>query len=59
MTGMGKIYDSDGWINWEWIIGQGAAFTMVVGARGTGKTYGLMKYCLEHDRPFIYLRRLK
>ena len=56
---LGKIYDSDGWINWDWIIGQGAAFTMVVGARGTGKTYGLMKYCQEHDRPFIYLRRLK
>lgn len=59
MTGMGKIYDSDGWINWEWIIGQGAAFIMVVGARGVGKTYGIMKYCLEHDRSFIYLRRLK
>ena len=40
---MAKIYDSDGWVNWEYIIGQGAAFNMVVGARGVGKTYGLMK----------------
>ena len=32
---------------------------MVVGARGVGKTYGLMKYCIEQNRPFIYMRRLK
>ena len=56
---MSKIYNRDGWVNWDYIISQGAAFTMVVGARGVGKTYGLMKYCIEHDIPFIYLRRLK
>ena len=56
---MAKIYNSDGWVNWDYIIKQGAAFTMVVGARGVGKTYGLMKYCIENRRKFIYLRRLK
>lgn len=56
---MAKIYDKQGWVNWDYIITQGAAFTMVVGARGVGKTYGIMKYCIEHDIPFIYLRRLK
>ena len=56
---MSKIYNADGWVNWDYIIRQGSAFTMVVGARGVGKTYGLMKYCLEHDRKFIYMRRLK
>lgn len=56
---MGKIYTSDGWINWDYIVNQGAAFNMIVGARGVGKTYGLMKYCIEHEIPFIYLRRLK
>ena len=56
---MAKIYTKEGWINWDYIIKQGAAFNMVVGARGVGKTYGLMKYCIEHNRPFIYLRRLK
>lgn len=56
---MAKIYDSNGWVNWDYIISRGAAFTMVVGARGVGKTYGLMKYCIEKDIPFIYLRRLK
>lgn len=59
MREMAKIYDSDGWVNWDYILEQGSAFTMVVGARGVGKTYGLMKYCLQNHRKFIYLRRLK
>lgn len=56
---MAKIYTDSGWVNWDYIISQGAAFTMVVGARGVGKTYGMFKYCIENKRPFIYLRRLK
>ena len=56
---MAKIYTADGWVNWDYIVNQGAAFNMVVGARGVGKTYGLMKYNIEHDRPFIYMRRLR
>ena len=56
---MAKIYDSNGWINWSYIIDQECAFTMVVGARGTGKTYGLMKELINRGEPFIYLRRLK
>lgn len=56
---MGKIYNADGWINWDYIIGCKCAFNMVVGARGVGKTYGVFKYCIEHKRPFIYMRRLK
>ena len=56
---MAKIYTSEGWVNWEYIVGQGAAFNMIVGARGVGKTYGLIKYALQNDRPFLYVRRLK
>ena len=56
---MAKVYDINGWVNWDYLINQGSAFTMVVGARGVGKTYGLMKYCLDQGRKFIYLRRLK
>ena len=40
---MSKIYNADGWVNWDYIVNQAAAFTMVVGARGVGKSYGLMK----------------
>ena len=56
---MSKLYDSKGWVNWQYILDQGAAFSMVVGARGTGKTYGLMKELIDRKEPFIYLRRLK
>lgn len=56
---MGKLYLKSGWINWPYILDQGTAFTMVVGARGTGKTYGIMKELLNRKKPFIYLRRLK
>ena len=56
---MGKLYDKNGWVNWSYILDRKAAFTMVVGARGTGKTYGLMKELIRRKQPFIYLRRLK
>ena len=56
---MARIYNNDGWVNWNYIVNQKCAFTMVVGARGVGKTYGLMKYLIENDIPFIYLRRLR
>lgn len=56
---MSKIYTEKGWINWKYIIDQGSAFNMIVGARGVGKTYGLMKELIEREEPFIYLRRLK
>lgn len=56
---MARIYNTDGWVNWNYIVNQKCAFTMVVGARGVGKTYGLMKYLIENEIPFIYLRRLR
>lgn len=56
---MAKIYDKNGWVNWDYILKQGASFYSVTGARGVGKTYGLFKWCLEHGKKFIYLRRLK
>ena len=56
---MAKIYDKNGWINWDYIMNQGASFYSVTGARGVGKTYGLFKWCLENGKKFIYLRRLK
>ena len=56
---MARIYNNAGWVNWDYIVKQKCAFTMVVGARGVGKTYGLMKYLIENGIPFIYLRRLR
>ena len=56
---MGKIYTEAGWVNWDYIMAQEESIISVVGARGTGKTYGLFKWLIEHKQKFIYLRRLK
>lgn len=54
-----KIYTPDGWLNWDYLYNENKFIMAVTGARGTGKTYGLFKYVLEHKIKFIYLRRLK
>ena len=56
---MAKIYDSNGWVNWDYIADQPARFIPVIGPRGTGKTYGLFKKLVKEKKKFIYLRRLK
>ena len=56
---MGKIYNRDGWVNWDWILSDPASFVMMVGPRGVGKTYGVFDKAITENRPFIYLRRLK
>lgn len=56
---MSKIYNEEGYVNWDYIVDQTKAFCMVTGSRGTGKTYGLLKYMIEHGEKFIYLRRLQ
>ena len=56
---MGKIYTGQGWVNWKWIMEDPATFIMMLGPRGVGKTYGIFDYAIEHNIPFIYLRRLK
>ena len=39
---MGKIYTESGWVNWDYLLSQPESFLAVVGARGTGKTYGAL-----------------
>ena len=56
---MARIYTSDGWVNWEYIMHQPESIISVVGARGTGKTYGLFKWLINNRKKFIYLRRMK
>lgn len=56
---MSKIYTSDGWVNWDYILSQSESIIAVVGARGVGKTYGLFKELVDRGEKFIYLRRLK
>lgn len=56
---MGKLYVKEGWVNWDYVMQQQESIISVVGARGTGKTYGCFKWLIENNQRFIYLRRLK
>lgn len=39
------------------ILEQNTPFIFILGGRGTGKTYGLLKYIYENEVPFFYMRR--
>ena len=56
---MAKIYDENGWLNWNYLYPECRFIMTITGPRGTGKTYGLLKYVVENDIRFIYMRRLK
>ena len=52
-----NIYDKNGYVDIKSIIEAGQPFNFIVGGRGTGKTYGALKYVLETKKEFILLRR--
>ena len=52
-----RIYTEDGYLNIETMINTKLPFLFIVGGRGTGKTYGALKYVVEHNIKFILMRR--
>lgn len=44
-------------MNFDTVINSGQPFIFCVGGRGTGKTYGALKYVLDNNIKFIYMRR--
>ena len=52
-----NIYLENGFLDMRAIIEQPEPFIFVIGARGTGKTYGSLKYFVERNEKFVYLRR--
>ena len=55
---MAGLYHSAGWVNIDFVLNRDKAkFIFIVGARGTGKTYGALKYMKENDANFVLLRR--
>ena len=52
-----KIYTADGFCDIKGIIQQGYPFNFICGGRGTGKTYGTLKYAREDHKKFILMRR--
>lgn len=52
-----ELYLENNFLNMEGILRDPHPFIVVIGARGTGKTYGTLKACVENGIRFMYLRR--
>lgn len=52
-----KLYNDNGYLNISAVIDTKLPFLFCVGGRGTGKTFGALKYVLDHNIKFIFLRR--
>lgn len=55
-----RIFDENGWPNFsaeDGLLSMNAPIIFIWGARGTGKTYTLLKQMCEEQRHYLYLRR--
>lgn len=51
------LYLNNGYLNIDYILGKKCPFTLVIGGRGTGKTYGALCYALDHKKDIAFIRR--
>ena len=51
------LYLDNGYLDFGWIYSRPYHWQLVTGGRGTGKTYGALKFVKENKIKFIYLRR--
>lgn len=52
-----NLYLENGYLNMPAIIETGVPFIIITGGRGTGKTYGALKYVKDNNIKFMFLRR--
>lgn len=51
-------YTEEGYIDFDKLLQEDqSVYKFIVGGRGTGKTFGMLKYLIEHDIKFIFMRR--
>ena len=51
------MYTPAGWANTELFFNDPSPIVIAFGGRGIGKTYGVLKYLLEHNISYVYMRR--
>lgn len=51
------IYLENGYLDFAKILSYKVPFNFIIGGRGTGKTYGALKYMIENNIRFIFMRR--
>ena len=54
-----KLYLKSGYLNVEGLLRQSLTFNFLIGGRGTGKTYGILKYILDQHLKVFFIRRLQ
>ena len=58
-----NIYLPSGYLDFSQVVDNEYPFSFVIGGRGTGKTFGALKYAVEHfmdtGSTFIYMRLMK
>lgn len=52
-----RIYDENGYVDFDSIMDSGLPYVIMVGGRGTGKTYGALRSHVVRGRKFMYMRR--
>lgn len=52
-----KLYHDNGYANIPGILARGMTFNFCIGGRGTGKTFGALKYVLDTGTKFCLMRR--
>ena len=53
------LYLTSGYLDFEKIVNYKLPFNFIIGGRGSGKTYGALKYVIDHHNKFLLLRRLQ
>ena len=48
------LYNSLGYVDIPKLVGLGVPYNLIYGARGTGKTFGAIKYGIEYNHNFIF-----
>lgn len=56
---MKSLYENSGYLSIPAVLGYKQKFNYVWGGRGTGKTYGALKYCIDNGKIFVYIRSLQ
>ena len=52
-----SFYDNNGYLDFRKVRDLGYPFNLIIGGRGSGKTYGALRSCVEDGRRFIFMRR--
>ena len=51
------MFDNNGYLDFQYIMDHSLTYAFIVGGRGIGKTFGALKYVLDNNVKFIFLRR--